>query len=262
MIFYSNIEPLYFLLPLIGLIVGLFATIFGGGGGFIFLPVLTLIFNVPAQTAVITSLIATLPIGFVGVYGYHKKGHVNFKVSFMFAAFGIVGTFLATYFTSKIGTEQLKDGFGIYTFLLAMSIIYGVLRKNGNQNYSNKSSGYIRNIKAGIYGLFGGAISGSFGTSGTGPVLAGLLSMQIPLKLVIGTSLAIVTFNAMSAVAAHVLVGRIDVTLIAFLTTGSIIGALMGPKVVSKTKTENKENKARIMYALVLIVVGLLMIIR
>lgn len=40
MFFHSDITPLYFILPAIGFVVGLFATMLGGGGGFFFLPVL------------------------------------------------------------------------------------------------------------------------------------------------------------------------------------------------------------------------------
>ena len=66
MIELSEIEPVYYLLPLVGLLIGLLGTMLGGGGGFFFLPILTLLFGVPAQTAVITSLVATLPICIVG----------------------------------------------------------------------------------------------------------------------------------------------------------------------------------------------------
>ncbi|SMO41612.1 hypothetical protein SAMN06265379_101661 [Saccharicrinis carchari] len=264
MIFHSPVEPLYLLLPLIGLIVGLFGTVLGGGGGFFFLPVLTLIFNVPPQTAVLTSLVAALPIGMVGMLGHHKKGNIDFKVGWIFAFFGVLGTFLGAYITSQINPEQLKDYFGFYAIILAISVIYGTLKNNiiKIENIKWNFRQYIRKSKAAFFGLGGGTISGAFGTSGTGPVLAGLLSMQIPLKMVVGTSLMVVTVNAMSAITAHALVGQIDLTLIGFLTVGSVIGSIMGPKIVSKAQLDNKENKARYLYAVVLILIGLLMIIK
>src|SRR5690625_5570317 len=66
MIFYSPIESVYYLLPVIGFVVGFFGTLLGGGGGFVFLPILVLFYNTPTHTAVITSLVATLPIGLLG----------------------------------------------------------------------------------------------------------------------------------------------------------------------------------------------------
>lgn len=166
MIFHSAIEPIYFLLPVIGLVVGLFATVLGGGGGFFFLPVLTLVLDVPAQTAVITSLVATLPIGFVGVLGHHKKGNVDFRMGAVFSIFGVVGAFAGAYYTSKIDTELLQHCFGIYTWFLAINIIYGSLKKvkNNDVGVMNRND-YTRNIKSALFGFFGGTISGSFGTS-------------------------------------------------------------------------------------------------
>jgi uncharacterized membrane protein YfcA len=46
---------------------------------------------------------------------------------------------------------------------------------------------------------------------------------------VAGTSLFVVLINTFSALAGHVLIGEIDLTLVVFLASGSILGALFGP---------------------------------
>ncbi|HDR68276.1 MAG TPA: sulfite exporter TauE/SafE family protein, partial [Bacteroidaceae bacterium] len=70
MIFHSAFEYIYLWLPLIGLLVGLISTLIGGGGGgFFFIPILTILFGVPAHIAVTTSLAATIPICIVGLIG-------------------------------------------------------------------------------------------------------------------------------------------------------------------------------------------------
>ena len=84
MIFYSEYQSIYLILPLIGFLLGLFGTMLGGGGGFFFLPVLTLIIGAPAQVAVPTSLTATLPIGLVGTIGHFRRGNVDFKTGKIF----------------------------------------------------------------------------------------------------------------------------------------------------------------------------------
>lgn len=81
MIDFSEIQDIYFILPLLGFIIGLFGTMVGGGGGFFFLPILTLLLKVPAQAAVITSLVATLPICIVGSLGHYRKNNIDFKVA-------------------------------------------------------------------------------------------------------------------------------------------------------------------------------------
>lgn len=263
MIFHSPIETMYYLLPLVGLIIGLFGTMLGGGGGFFFLPILTLLLNVPAQTAVITSLVATLPICIVGSFGHYRKRNINFRIAAMFALAGIVGAFIGAGITSRISANQLKISFGIYSVLIALNIAYSAWQKkrmdaNGAEQQNN--SGLVKIAKGSFFGFFAGTITGTFGTSGTAPVLAGLFTMRIPLKLVIGTSLLVVLANTVFAVGAHLLVGKIDLTLIYFLTAGSIIGALLGPRLLSKVKTDNSESRVRYLYAIIMVALGVLMI--
>jgi uncharacterized membrane protein YfcA len=264
MIFHSSIEPVYFLLPVFGLIIGLFGTMLGGGGGFFFLPILTLLIKVPAQTAVITSLAATLPIGIVGSLAHYRKSNINLHIGSLFATTGILGAFIGTGITSRISAEQLKTGFGIYSVLIAFNIALSTWRKKRDEAIDTEppKSGFMKITKASFFGLFAGTITGVFGTSGTAPVLAGLFSMRIPIKKVIGTSLLVVLMNTIFAVGAHFLIGKIDLTLVYFLTAGSTIGALTGPKLLAKVKIDRSGNKVKYGYAAVMIALGILMMIR
>lgn len=262
--FYSSIEPIYYLLPFIGFVVGLLGTMLGGGGGFFFMPVLILLINVTPQTAVITSLVASLPICIVGSLGHYHRKNIDFKLALMFGSAGILGAFFGTAISNRISPEQLKTSFGIYSVLIAINIVFGTWRKQrafskGAEQTNN--SKIIRVSKGSFFGFFAGLITGTFGTSGTAPVLAGLFSMRIPLKMVIGTSLLIVLVNTLFAIGSHFFMGKIDLTLVWFLTAGSALGALAGPKLLTKVKTDHAENKIRYLYASVIAVMGILMII-
>jgi hypothetical protein len=264
MIFHSAIQPIYLLLPLIGLIIGLLGSMLGGGGGFFFLPILILLFHVPSQTAVITSLVATLPICIAGTFSHHQKNNINFHIAIQFVLSGIVGTIIGTKITSTINSDQLKIAFGIYSILIAVNIGYATWQKRGAETLEKglgKSSGLSKITKGSFFGFIAGIITGTFGTSGTSPVLAGLFSMRLPFKKVIGTSLLIVLVNTIVAISAHFLINKIDFTLIIFLTAGSAIGALIGPRLLMKVKIDSNENKLRYWYAAVMLAIGLLIII-
>ncbi|MGE4586717.1 MAG: sulfite exporter TauE/SafE family protein [Mangrovibacterium sp.] len=264
MIFFSAIEPIYYLLPLIGLLVGLFGTMLGGGGGFIFLPVLTLVLKVPAQTAVITSLVATLPVCMVGSVGHYHRSNIHFRIAALFAATGIAGAFIGAGIANRISAAQLKDSFGIYSLIIALNMLLGAWKKKRERKRPEKKTEKIpvKTFKGTFFGLFAGMITGTFGTSGTAPVLAGLFSMNIPVKVVFGTSLLIVLCNTLFAVGAHFLVGQIDLTLVGFLSTGSAIGAVTGPRLLAKIKTECSEHRFRYGYAALMAGLGILMIWR
>jgi uncharacterized membrane protein YfcA len=260
MISFSSIELIYFWLPLIGLIIGLVGTAVGGGGGLFFMPVLILLFGVPSHTAVTTSLVATIPIGLVGTIGHQKKGNVDLKLGLIFCISGAFGAFLGTYITSVISSEVLKNGYGVYAIFMAVNVIYRWIVKDKSPDKKKASATY--NFKSVFFGFSGGIVSGTFGTSGTAPVIAGLLSLNTPLKVVIGTSLMIVLSNGLFATTAHVVAGNIDLTLVGFLTAGSLIGALIGPKLLSKVNTTNKESKARYLFAVILLTIGILMLVK
>lgn len=260
MIFFSAYEPLYLVLPIIGFVIGLAGTMLGGGGGFFFLPILTLLLGVPPHIAVATSLAATIPIGFVGSYGHYRNGNVHTKTAILFAVSGIIGAFLGTGISKVLSGKQLKVAFGVYSIVIALNMVLesvkrGKIHLGTNQNRMSKIG------KGSFFGLSAGMIAGTFGTSGTAPVLAGLFSMNLPVKLVIGTSLIIVLINAIFATGAHFLIGRIDLTIIGFLTAGSAVGAFIGARLFSRIKFEKKESKVKHIYALVIAAIGLLMIL-
>lgn len=261
MIFHSPIEPVYYLLPLAGLVIGLFGSMLGGGGGFFFLPILTLLLKVPAQTAVITSLVATLPICMVGSFSHYRRNNIDFAVAAVFSLAGIGGAFIGAGITNLVSAGMLKVGFGIYCILIALNMMFRTWRDQGTGAAGKRSHSGVWRIKGSFYGLFAGIITGTFGTSGTAPVLAGLFSMRIPLKTVVGTSLLIVLINTFFAVGAHFLIGKIDLTLVSFLTAGSTVGALAGPKLLAGARTESSESKIKYWYAAIMVALGLLMII-
>jgi len=263
MIEFSEIQNIYFILPILGFVIGLFGTMVGGGGGFFFLPVLTLLLMVPAQTAVITSLVATLPICVVGSLGHYRKNHIDFRVAILFIITGIIGAFIGAEITSRISDVTLKTTFGVYSILIALNMVFSA-KKNNVEKEREKTKISLRNskaIKGSSFGLAAGLITGTFGTSGTAPVLAGLFSIKIPFKMVIGTSLLIVLVNTIFAIGAHFIVGKIDLTLVAFLTAGSTIGAVLGPRLFAKIKIDKSENKAKYTYAIIMAAIGILMIL-
>jgi len=263
MIQFSQIEPLYYLLPLLGLIIGLFGTVLGGGGGFFFLPILTLIFKVPTQTAVITSLVATVPICVFGSIGHYKKKNIDYSITEIFAIAGIIGTFAGAYLANLISSETLKISFGIYSIILAFNMAVSTHKKlkEERQGETKKLSQCTQITKGSFFGLFAGMITGAFGTSGTAPILSGLFSMRITIKKIIGTSLLIVLVNTIFAIGAHFIMGKIDLTLVMFLTIGSALGSIAGPKILATIKTDHSENKIRYIYATVMAALGVVMII-
>jgi hypothetical protein len=90
---------LYLTLLGIGLVAGVFAGMFGIGGGLIIVPALLLILQVKELEAIGTSLAALIPpVGLLGAAEYYRNGYINLR----FAALLAVGIFLGAYFGARI----------------------------------------------------------------------------------------------------------------------------------------------------------------
>jgi len=264
MIFHSAFQYSYLWLPLIGLIVGLLGSLIGGGGGFFYLPVLILLFNTPAQVAVTTSLAATLPICLVGSLGHYSHGNIDLRMGFVFGLAGILGAFSGAGLTKLMTAKQLQISFGGYSILIAVHMLIDQWKQkralaNGTEIHDLSNPQKI--TKGSFYGFLAGIVTGTFGTTGNAPVIAGLFALRMPLRLVVGTSLMIVVFNTFSALGAHFLVGQIDLTLVYFLTAGAVIGSISGPRLLSGVKTDHIEGPVRKWYALGMVIFGIVMIL-
>lgn len=265
MIFHSAFENSYLWYPLIGFGVGLIGTFIGGGGGFFFMPLLILIFGVPANIALATSLAATLPICIIGSVGHYRNGNIKVRTGLIFATAGVLGALSGASITSLITPQQLQVSWGIYLILIALQMIISTWRSK-----RDKANGIVRpeSSKLGkaatgtFFGFVAGIITATFGTSGATPVQAGLFAMRVPVKMVIGTSLMVVMVNTASALGAHFLVGEIDLTQVYFLTAGTIIGSLLGPRLLHGIKLDGVEGPIRTWYAIGMIIFGILIILR
>lgn len=270
MVIHSTFQYSYLWLPLIGLIIGLIATIVGGSGGSVFPPILILFFNVPAHVAIATSLAAALPIGFVGTIGHWRKGHIRVKTGMIFILTGFAGAMAGAFLTRLLSGEFLKMALGIYMIVLGFFLLHSMSShmeesaESGENSIQWKKKEYFMGSS---FGFLAGSAAGMFGTSGTAPVLAGMLSLKLPVKIIAGTSLMVVFVNALSGFSAHLVAGQVDITLVLLLAAGSVLGSIAGPILLSHFNSVNldaqiKKPKRAFRYGLTsaFLLIGMLMI--
>lgn len=254
----------FLFLPLFGLVIGLLVSMFGGGGGGLYVPLLTLLFNVPIQVAVATSLASIIPTTIFGAYAHHKQGNVNVRIGLIFGITGIIGTLLGVYFSTLIPSFILRKLFGIVSILLVIPILFKK-KKKGNNGDNPDDLKIINLAKASIssiFGLLSGIMAGLFGVSGTLPVITGLYILRFPANMVIGTSVFVLFFNAVSGLFGHIAVGHINFILIILLGGSAAIGALIGPRLMKRIKTDVLDKGFKIFVIGLTILTGLMMIIK
>ena len=123
----SENQAISYNIPLIiieGIVVGMLTGIVGAGGGFLIIPALVLLAKLPMKLAVGTSLIIIAAKSLIGFLGDVQNLSIDWTFLFTFTAISVVGIFIGVYSTKFISSEKLKKGFGWFTLLMALYIIY------------------------------------------------------------------------------------------------------------------------------------------
>ncbi len=114
-----------------GLLVGALTGLVGAGGGFIIVPVLVLLTDLPMKKAIGTSLIIIALKSLTGFFlGDALVASIDWWFLVRFTSLTIVGIIIGSYFSKKIDEDKLKVGFGY--FILLMSVFILIMEFLGN----------------------------------------------------------------------------------------------------------------------------------
>src|ERR1700690_338734 len=92
---YPRHQMTYLALLAIGLVAGVFAGMFGIGGGLIIVPALLFLLKMTELEAIATSLAALIPpVGLLGAAEYYTKGYIHVRYALLIA----LGIFVGAYF--------------------------------------------------------------------------------------------------------------------------------------------------------------------
>lgn len=224
-----------YLLPVGGLVIGILISLMGGGGGIFYVGMLTGLFSIPMDQAVSISLATIIPTTLAASISHYKSGNVKLKTGFILVSGGIFGVVAGSYIVTIIPLKILRIIFGVFLLFMGAKMI---LPKNSTKNKDNdeienneeeKRASRIFVIKGLFFGLAGGLMSGMLGVSGTPPILAGLYNLGLSSLEVVGTSVMVLFFIAVTGVITHSAFGTMNWMLVFLLASGTITGAIIGP---------------------------------
>jgi uncharacterized membrane protein YfcA len=256
-------------LPLFGFLIGLLVSTLGGGGGGLFVPVLILLFGIPTQLAIATSLASVLPTTVTGAISHYRQGNVDIRTGLILGIGGIIGTLIGAYIANNIPSIILSKILGIFTLVMVIPMAASALkrRKNTDENKGDKNKKESlrltgsKRIIASFFGVASGIMAGVFGISGTPPVIAGLYSLGLPAILVVGTSVFVLIFNSVAGIGGYYLLGRLDLTLIILLGGGSAVGAFIGPLILKKIDPKTLEKSYAPILVTTMLILGLALLL-
>jgi len=144
---------------------GMLSGLFGVGGGFVMIPLLSLLLGLDQHRAQGTTLaIMMMPVGLPGVIQYRKQGYKwNFRIVGLAAAGFMCGVSAGALIANKIPQMPLRLGF--MAFLTLVALYAWFRRERANTDADALESGSI--ILPGLFiGVLGGFTSGLTGLGG------------------------------------------------------------------------------------------------
>ena len=110
----------YLILIAIGLVAGLFAGMFGIGGGLIIVPALIFFMKLPALNAIGTSLgVIAMPVMVLGAMEHYKAGNLNLKFAVLIALGLLIGAYFGAKIVISLPPALVRKIYGV--FLLAVA---------------------------------------------------------------------------------------------------------------------------------------------
>jgi uncharacterized protein len=258
------------ILLVLGTFTGVLSGLLGIGGGLLMVPALT-VFGVPLVQATATSLVGVFLSSVSGSLRNLNAGELNWRVSLLLAAFGIV--------TAQVGAwlgDRLPDAVLSLAFagLLLITIYLMRLRQRLKQAQSKQIVQSLENTPengaalpsapvqigpiAGI-GLLAGLLSGLFGVGG-GVVMVPLqmLFLGETIKSAVRTSLGAIVAIAISGLAQHTWNGNVLWVPGLCLGLGGIVGAQAGTRLLPRLP----DRSVNLLFRLFLIGLATYMVIR
>lgn len=107
----------------VGFFAGILSGVFGIGGGVIIVPALIFFARMAPISATGTSLAALLlPVGALGAWEYHRRGHLNIAAALWIAAGLFVGAWIGAKLAHQLSPLALKRSFAVFLVLVAAKV--------------------------------------------------------------------------------------------------------------------------------------------
>lgn len=260
-------------LLMIAIGAGIIGALFGLGGGIIFVPVLTILFDQDAATAAAASLVGIVATSTGSATGYVKKGLSNIRFGMLMEITTTIGAITGAIIASYLENWILMVIFSavmLYSgFKMAVSPERIVADESGNDTmtftYSDPASGVsdgkytVKNVGPGMaLCTVAGAVSSMTGVGG-GSIKVPLMNiyMHIPIKVASATSNYMIGITAFSGAIIYFIRGSIDLQIAAAVAVGAYIGAVIGTHIASKVNAKSiKRYMSVVFFAIAVIMLA------
>jgi len=202
--------------------IGLALGLMGGGGAIITVPVLVYVAHVSPGQAVGMSLAVVGVTSLVGALLKARQGFIHGRAALWFSGTGIIGALAGAQLTPLVPPRVLLVLFALLMIAVALAML---LRKEELLEPFTE----CRPWRCGLAGLAVGVLTGFLGVGGGFLLVpAMVLFARLPLKVAVGTSLAVIAVNSFAGLAGHWRHMEFNWPLTGGFLTAALLGMGMG----------------------------------
>ncbi|MCI0408160.1 MAG: sulfite exporter TauE/SafE family protein [Acidobacteria bacterium] len=238
-------------LVLIGAVTGLLSGMLGAGGGFLFVPLLTLV-GVPMRSAAGLSLLYVACVATSGAISHYRQGTTDVKVAAAAIPGGVMAVPLGSYCSGILSNDLLQVIFGLTVLGGALGLHWQSTHRTPFPGVPVLGAGMQRLpwvvlrrarvqgveylfpvslLRGLVVGAVTGFLSGLLGVGG-GPIMVALLILLVgvPVQIAMGTSLLAIVVPAVAGAITHYGLGHIDILSTVPAVLAGALGAVFGAR--------------------------------
>lgn len=247
--------PSLLILGLVGLGIGLTASLTGLGGGFLIVPLL-IARGEPPQVAVGTSFAAILLIALSALTSHARLAHVDRRAGLLLGLGGALGAQLGARLLALIPTAAFQPIFAVLLLGLALKMVLSTpVSAAPSSSRGDSSHRPLRDLGLVAVGLGVGTAAALTGLGGGFLMVPMAMMLGLTAAQAVGTSFLAIVIIAASATVAHAHLLAVDWPVGLALGLGGVVGAQGGARLVRLIPA----RRFRQVFALLLAVLALRM---
>lgn len=211
----------------------------GLGGGFILVPLLRIVFNLPPDEAAGTSLVLVTANSGAGAFTYFLHGRVNVRLGLIFASGGLPGSIVGALLSKRISPQAFDWVFAIFLIAMAIDMIFNAkLRVAGRMEHAAGGDKPMSYRAAVGLGFLVGLVSSLFGIGGGVITVPSMLYFSnLPAHAISATSHFILILTSPTGLIVHALQHDVKVPDVFPLVAGGLLGGPLGARLSLRLKS-------------------------
>jgi uncharacterized membrane protein YfcA len=249
--------------------IAVIAAMAGVGGGFLYVPVLTIIFGLAPVDAVGTSLVVIIFTTLAASASYLRQGRIFFRSALCLIIPGVIGAIIGSYATVFIPGALIGLIFSLIVGFLSIKLLFPgfpiirpvecgpFLEEECLDCFAVTTRHRIYYLHYLAWGMVSGLASGLIGIGGGVINVPALVTAGMPVHFASATSTLVVLCTSITGGGVHAVLGHVNLCYAFLFSTGAIFGGYFGARLAPKVPEGMLRTCIGLLFAGVALLMGI-----